>query len=340
MQRLRVAGVFVGAIVGAGFATGREIILFFGNGGFVAPVLTGVATGFCSSLFLYVGKILSRLEKRGALSGKGFGAAKVALLVIVELCMLLTMTTMIGGMQRLFGSDVKDRLAGFAVAALCVGLSSLGAAATARINLALVPVLFVLLCVLFFKSTKTVAPFPIDAGKCVGYMSMNLLLGGCVVIGDGEKATAKDALKIGAACAAFLGTAMLFVYCAASDYPLSDMPVYSLCAAEGLGAVGSLTVGVAILTTLSGAAKSLGDGLCRILPSRQGVTVCLLILALASYGWNFGEAVDVFYPFIAAVATAVFALSVVFAVVFALKNVSDRKKRDGETVQKPPSRAA
>lgn len=316
LDRIKVASVFIGAIVGAGFATGKEIILFFGEGGYLAPLVTGVAMGLCSMLFLYVGKVAARLKKKGTLDSRIFVVAKVMFVIAVQTCMLLTMTTMIGGMQKLFGDTARGRLFGFAIAALCVGLSSTGANAVRRINLALVPVLFILLTVLFFKSSKEIEPLPFNALKSVSYLSMNMLLGGCLAVKDGERATAKDIIVIGLICAAVLGAMMFFVYSAACDYPSSDMPVYLLCSAHGLKAAGAATVGIAILTTLAGAAKSLGDGLMSVFPSKAGVTTVLLLLALASYGWDFARAVNAFYPFIAAVASGVFAL--VFAAFAAL----------------------
>lgn len=324
VERIKVASVYIGAIVGAGFATGKEIILFFGDGGYIAPLVTGVLMGAFCPVFLYVGRVAARLRRDGVLSGKVFNAAKIAFILILELCMLLTMTTMIGGMQKLFGDRPQDKIAGFVLAAMCVGLSSLGASAVRRINLALVPVLFLLLATLYFKSSGQTQAMPFNILKSVNYLSMNMLLGGCLAVKDGERASNTDMAVIGAICAGVLGTMMFFVYSAASDYPMSEMPIYSLCQAKGIGAVGAVAVGIAILTTLAGAAKSLGDGIYAVLPSRAGVTSVLLLLTLASYGWEFASAVSLFYPFIAAVASAVFVLIFTVFAVYAVKTRVDK----------------
>lgn len=325
-ERFKVASVYVGAIVGAGFATGREIILFFGEGGWLAPLLTGVAMGACASLFLCIGKAAARLSQKGYCDGRIFKIAKIAFFALIQLCMLLTMTTMIGGLQSLFDGTRAGKATGFALAVLCVGLSSTGARAVARINTALVPLLFALLAVLYFKSSRTAEALPFHPGSCVGYLSMNMLLGGCLAVKDGERASAVDIAFIGAVCAAVLGAMTFFVYCASIGYPNSEMPVYSLCAAHGMGLLGAAAVGIAVITTLAGAAKSLGDGLRVVLPSAKGVTSVLLLLALASYGWDFSAAVDLFYPFIAAVASGVFALAAAAGVVFLVVNAIDAKR--------------
>ena len=72
------------------------------------------------------------------------------------------------------------------------------------------------------------------------------------------------------------------------------------------------------LRKLAGAAKSLGDGIYALVPSKTAVTSALLLLTLASYGWDFTEAVNLFYPFIAAIASGVFALAFAALAVYAL----------------------
>lgn len=326
-ERFKTASVYVGAIVGAGFATGREIILFFGDGGWLAPLLTGVAMGACASLFLCIGKAFAGFVKNEKADGRLFRGAKATFIALIELCMLLTMTTMIGGLQSLFADTRAGKIAGFALAVLCVALSSAGAKAVGRINIALVPLLFALLAVLYFKSSAAVQALPLNWLSCVRYLSMNMLLGGCLAVKDGERASAADIVFIGTVCAAALGVMTFFVYCAACDYPRSEMPVYSLCAANGLGFLGAVVVGIAIITTLAGAAKSLGDGLRAVLPSPKSVTAVLLLLTLASYGWDFSAAVDLFYPFIAAVASGVFAVAFAACALYLIKKRAVAKRR-------------
>lgn len=319
-ERVKICCVYIGAIVGAGFATGKEIILFFGDGGYLAPLVTGAAMGLCAALFLYVGKVWAVLNERGVLTGKAVNFAKYAFYGVIGICMLLTMTTMTGGMQTIFGDSRTGRLCGFLLAVACVAFSASGAKAVGRINTALVPVLFLLLAALFFKSSKSCEALPFNALKSVSYLSMNMLLGGCLTVKDGKRASAKDMAIIGVICAAVLGAMTFFVYEAASLKPYSQMPVYALCVEKGMGVVGAATVGIAILTTLAGAAKSLGDIAYTVVPSKTAVTCALMLITLASYGWDFAEAVNLFYPFIAAVASGVFALALAAFAVCAIKD--------------------
>lgn len=319
-ERIKTSCVYIGAIVGAGFATGKEIILFFGEGGCLAPLVTGAAMGLCAALFLYVGKVAAMLSGRGVLNGKAFNLVKYAFYGVVGMCMLLTMTTMTGGMQTVFGNSREGRLIGFFLAALCVAFSAYGSKAVGRINVALVPVLFALLAVLFLNGKKTLDLLPFNALKSVSYLSMNMLLGGCLTVKDGKRASGKDMLIVGVICAAVLGAMTFFVYETASLKPYSQMPVYAVCVEKGMGVVGAATVGIAILTTLAGAAKSLGDAIYMLVPSKAAVTSALLLITLASYGWDFAEAVNLFYPFIAAVASGVFALALAAFTVYAIRD--------------------
>ena len=57
---LKIASAFVGIIVGAGFASGQEILLYFTSFGHMGTFAAILAT----ALFAYLGMILTRLGSR------------------------------------------------------------------------------------------------------------------------------------------------------------------------------------------------------------------------------------------------------------------------------------
>jgi len=52
---LKTASVFIGTLIGAGFATGREILLFFGKCSPVVPILSSIICGAFCIMFLVAG---------------------------------------------------------------------------------------------------------------------------------------------------------------------------------------------------------------------------------------------------------------------------------------------
>ena len=45
MRCLQVCFIYIGAIIGAGFATGREIMLYFGGSGMFSGIVAGILMG-------------------------------------------------------------------------------------------------------------------------------------------------------------------------------------------------------------------------------------------------------------------------------------------------------
>src|SRR5690625_2552953 len=57
---LKIGSAFIGVIVGAGFASGQEIIQYFTSFGYIGTIAAIVATG----LFAYLGMTLTKLGSR------------------------------------------------------------------------------------------------------------------------------------------------------------------------------------------------------------------------------------------------------------------------------------
>ncbi len=85
---LRIASAFIGIIVGAGFASGQEILQYFTSFGYMGTLGAVLATG----LFAYLGMMLTRIgsimkiqshnQAIYSLSGKTFGVVVDAILVV------------------------------------------------------------------------------------------------------------------------------------------------------------------------------------------------------------------------------------------------------------------
>ena len=61
MRCLQVCFIYIGAIIGAGFATGREIMLYFGGSGMFSGIVAGVLMGALCGAFLLAAKSFKRL---------------------------------------------------------------------------------------------------------------------------------------------------------------------------------------------------------------------------------------------------------------------------------------
>ena len=95
------------------------------------------------------------------------------------------------------------------------------------------------------------------------------------------------------------------VYCVSMGYAEFAMPIFEFCKEIGAGYIGAAIAVVAIVTTLVGAAKTLRDGAAHMLGSGISASCAVALLAFASAKLDFTFAVDTFYPFIGAAASAV-----------------------------------
>jgi len=78
---LQICFIYIGSIIGAGFATGREIMLYFGDNGILSGIAAGVAMGILCGLFLFSAKSFARLK----ISRNGF-LRVLCIVVKVALC--------------------------------------------------------------------------------------------------------------------------------------------------------------------------------------------------------------------------------------------------------------
>lgn len=316
----RTSCLFVGAVVGAGFATGREIVLFFGDGGVLAPVICGLAMGLFASVFMFTAKFgddgKSRFVK----------CVNAVVNVVSAICMFFTVIAMTGGLQELSALTTGYRLPGFIVALLCVCACAGKGEAASKLNSLLIPVLIIMLAVLYAMSENDVRIVPVNVYKAVSYLSMNMLLGGFLVSERGKQSSTKEIIAVGIVSGVCMSVLMFFVYVVSVNYSNAPMPVFAFCESVGIGGAGAIVVAIAIITTLAGAAKTLSNELSKNIFSRKESVIAAVLFTLSSYGWDFKTAVDLFYPLIAAVACVVLALWTVRFVSIVILLLSDKIK--------------
>jgi uncharacterized membrane protein YkvI len=109
-QILQIAATYIGTVVGAGFATGREIVEFFtiyGSAGFAGIAISGL-------LFIFIGTKLMLMAKRiradsfDEMNRHLFGAAVARVVNVIMLVMLFGVTgVMLSGAGALFREQLQ-----------------------------------------------------------------------------------------------------------------------------------------------------------------------------------------------------------------------------------------
>jgi uncharacterized membrane protein YkvI len=234
---LQVAATFVGTVVGAGFATGREIVQFFtqyGAWGTNGIVVSGI-------LFIFAGsKLMITAQNIGARSykdlnvflfGPVFGAVMNGLVLFV---LFGSSAVMLSGAGAVFHEQLGwPWQAGlFLTTVLCFLALLNGLKGVMAVNAFVVPVMIVF--TLFAAGVQWTAshdnaltpPFPFHSGRlswlisALSYASFNLFAAQAVLVPLGHDIRDKQAIKNGGR----LGGLLLMVLLLVSHWTLSGHP--------------------------------------------------------------------------------------------------------------------
>lgn len=301
--------MYIGAVMGAGFATGQELMRYFvrfGVRGLLAIFVCGLIfalVGFKVLYFMHLNELNGYREFLHCIMGKRFGM----LAEIVSFCFIIALySAMLAAVSALGNSLWDGSGVWLSVAAMliCTALVTGGVHSLGAVNLILGPLLvggsIVTGLWLYFGSVEVFAPASgIDDnlfGSAVVYISYNMISCVGVLCAVSKKIDGlRDALVGAAVSGAVIGLAGLAlalpVYKYFSSVSASELPILSLTANSNLFLhIGYVTVlAAAIFTTALGncycAVECLdaGNGLKRLFWS---LVVGIAALAMARIGFQ------------------------------------------------------
>ena len=278
---LRIAGVYIGSVVGAGFASGREIWTFFARFGCFGLIGIAAAAG----LFCILAPLLMRTMRIGSISQYGdmyrrYLTPKAASLLdsATTVYLFCVLSVMFAGSTSLIGTVLRlDPYRSAAISAvLLIALAAMGSDWVATASSLLCPVLVAGICLLCGEHTFTgpVAPFAnagLESVTCmvVGasvsslvYVSYNMLLClGVFASLASSKHTMTELIGGGILGGAVLGIMAFLVLVTLTAEPAVsvDMPLLSIAHRRGglTYLLYLMTVWAAMVTTALGMLLSL-----------------------------------------------------------------------------------
>lgn len=315
MRALRVTFLYIGAIIGAGFASGREIAVFFGDTAPAWVALSALFMGLLAALFMTAGKT-------GALP------AGTAVETGVTVASFSSAAAMIAGSEYVLRAAAGVPLFG-AVAAIAAGaVVSRGIERIKTVSTLLIPLLVVLLVAVYLKNGAPVFGGEFSVVKPMHYAGLDVLLGGMMISREGKDLSAKQIAAVSLLSAAVFGLLLFMLQnIVLSDDMNSSMPVLAVADRVGLSAVATVLIIIAIFTTLVSSLDLLTQRACSAAarasaktgPARGGRVAALAMRAAAfasesdgrttvAFGllcllypvsfFGFETIVDTLYPFI------------------------------------------
>lgn len=305
LNAVKVSCLFIGAVVGAGFATGREVMLFFGNSGSLTPLIAGLLMGCASGVFLFVGKF--------APSGGIWRLLARITDFLVFCAMVITFAVMCSAAEQLFSDAFGVSLVGLACGIICAIASSFEMKFIKNISFALVIALSVSIAVMYFMCDK-VHRQDIDLFSAFKYCGMNMLTGGCLIKDEGKRMKNGEIFLSSLITAVICALLLVMVYAVASVNAECDMPVYEFAMKNHAAALGGILIVAAILSTLLGAGRAACTYMEGFFSSSAMPVIFLCSIAVIGYSTDFSAAVDTYYPVIGVFGSCV---CIVYALSFA-----------------------
>ncbi len=323
LRCLQISFIYIGAIIGAGFATGREIIIYFGDSGVVSGMIAGILMGALCGLFLMAAKSFRRLKNsRKAWARLIFSVIKC----ILWLCTLVSFICMVSGCEEIiensYGIDNVGLWTGIFVSVLGVCEMSV----MRKFNSIIVPMIMVLLVALASKGDIDFAG-EIGVEKILGYCGMNIMMGGYIIAEQEEEFKAKQILFISVVTAVFFAASIMLVYSVSIDYRNFSMPVFEFSKSCDMKSLSGMIIYLAIFSTLIGCSKLICQE-----NAQKGISgifsaATLIIFTLLSLKFDFSTLVGYCYPIIGYVGVGYTAFMLGLPLIY---KASDRFKKESK----------
>lgn len=248
---LQISFIYIGAIIGAGFATGREIMLYFGGSGILSGVVAGALMGGLCGLFLLSAKSYRRLKESDRLPLRiAFGAIKS----LLWLCTLVSFVCMVSGCEEIIEGCFGIKNVGLWTGVFVSVLGVCEMSVMRKLNAVIVPLILALLVALSAHGS-----FVFEGGlqpdKILGYCGMNIMMGGYIVAEQEEHFSGRQILFISCVTALFFALAIALVYTLSIEHKNFSMPIFEFSKAHGMKSVSGLVIYLAIFSTLIGCSK-------------------------------------------------------------------------------------
>ena len=246
----RATAVLVATLIGAGYATGREVSQYFGNANVATLLFSALCMGALCTLFLYIG---TRTDQRGGKVMQGYR-------IILSVAAVVSCGTMISaGKTLLSGAGV-----GILTAVIGVVLS-LNRKVFCAANMVAVPVLVILVVVAYVGAVH------IDDGtrflplSAANYAGMNLLFEGELLRREGKDMSRRAVLLSGVGIAVCMAVLMLLMHRMVGRSP-ADLPFAQVCAAQGRQGIVQAVILTSILTNIAGCMRLCLDTWQQVMP--------------------------------------------------------------------------
>ena len=292
---IKIAFLFIGTIVGAGFATGREVVLFFNDQSILVILFAGIFAGLLCGLFLKIGKATCSENPNSVIFKKNY----IYVENLILFCTFIVYVTMCAGAESLLKEIFGIGGGGIITSLLSLTVSIFSIKLLKNINFVVVPVLIIFIAYLAFD--KAVLPnFPTKNNIFSGfsYMSMNMLLGGYMISPTGAKLTSKQIAITSFAVSLTVFALLFMVYFATMNFAGAEMPMLDVASSKGLKPIAGIIVFLAIFSTMISGGNILFRTFNKHITNKALCVVTIFTLTIIPSAFGFENLVNYCYPIV------------------------------------------
>ncbi|HEY8389931.1 MAG TPA: hypothetical protein VIL26_03165 [Clostridia bacterium] len=334
-QSFRVGMLIVATIVGAGFASGRELVTFFGKFGYASiPIAILCAFLLCFSLILFmtVGQIV-RPKGMEDFHRAVFGKFSPVVDFIILFNYLIILSTMFAGCDSLLESYNLSQypIISILTAVLVFIVIFRGIDTLMDVNAVLIPIILYMVLIIGIFSLTHPVPYKMNYSNNLGlmmfyvsiYVSMNIMLSTGVIttIKLPLKEQLRGAVTGSAVIGLFIALLTAAIMCAGINTFNSSMPVMEIASRMNMSFVAAIIIWSGIFTTILTAVYTMNSWTQSFIKNKALSILSVLIVGLVISRLGFKTIVDSFYPI-----SGIIGLFYIFAVfVFYLKVKKSKK---------------
>ena len=301
---VRIAFLYVGAFVGAGFASGSEIQLYFGNANLLTLLLSALLTGGFCTLFLCLGSLRVRV----------CGALHFALDTLFAVSGVIVAGVMLSSLTELTGTPY----AAVGLALLCAISLLFGEKGVKTFCSLAVPLIAFSLFLVAIRAKGSVTG-SFQGGQAVKYAAMNVFFEFGLMLREGKNISLKWCLLTGI-CVVVITFLLLLPMRSVIGDVQQTLPFVSRSASLGFGWLSVITMFAAVGSTVAGC-FSLGTEPLRKLFPQSVCTLMVATVALSIAAGDFTRLIGKVYPVFSAfgIVLSCISFSVFFAVILGKK---------------------
>lgn len=305
---LRVALVYIGTMVGAGFATGQEVQLYFDSSDIFTIIISAVTSGALCSLMLYAGKKRLLNERSELILGGVFAISG-----------LVTVGIMLSAIQEITHSPFIVLVSLVA----CMLISVFGNKSMKIFNVIAVPVIIIsVLVVSIINNGKIEGNFLFFKG--FGYSCMNIFFESALMYREGNEMSRKEILLCGLAVS--VGIGVLIICMRKACLPIREvMPFLVSSKSHGFGWLAYIVIILAIYSTIVNCLE-ISNGFGKRYFDNKTVYAFTFVFCFLISVFPFDSMVTTIYPFFSYFGIALGVLILLLLLKKCAKNVKKEEK--------------